>query len=336
MKHFFRKIRSLGRVDNFTRQTQRVAEGWGHDSDQPADQTALTEKDKVIRVQIMSQSALMTKSRKQVSLTVVTTAVDEALEKAKAAALGWHWRRNILGSSLNKTCGRPINRADACACPGQKLSGIARITSRALGRTASFNLERNDNSGPGASGDDAPVIVSLSLTDDERTACRHTNMSVLDDSGRGRDVCSKSKRTRWRQGVEVKASGFQRQPTRLGDGADDIPFTDVQHAWVFVESLQKLGKVESMTVQRIDRPDQTRTDDSAPAEISLRMHNQGNIVADKNGLWETLRQTFGQGTGALFGSVRTIGVLVAFIAPWVVALIFVAWIGRRLYIRGRK
>jgi hypothetical protein len=104
----------------------------------------------------------------------------------------------------------------------------------------------------------------------------------------------------------------------------------------FVESLKKLGKVEALTVQREDRPDQVRGDESAPVEINLHLHNQGNIVADENGLWVTLRRTFGDGAGALFGSVRIIGVIAAFLAPWVFVLLLAAWTGRRIYVWRRS
>jgi hypothetical protein len=55
-------------------------------------------------------------------------------------------------------------------------------------------------------------------------------------------------------------------------------------------------------------------------------------VADNSGLWATLRQTFGDGAGALFGSVRVIGVVVAFLVPWVFTLVLLAWVGRRIYV----
>jgi uncharacterized membrane protein (DUF485 family) len=45
-----------------------------------------------------------------------------------------------------------------------------------------------------------------------------------------------------------------------------------------------------------------------------------------------LRDTFGQGFAALFTSVRVIGVVVAFLAPWVFTLILFAWLGRRIYV----
>ena len=88
IESFLAQLRSLGRVANFTRQTQRVAKDGG-DTDQPADQT-LTDKDKVIvNITIKSDD----ESRKQVSMTVVTATVDDALDQAKTAALA-EFRRN--------------------------------------------------------------------------------------------------------------------------------------------------------------------------------------------------------------------------------------------------
>ena len=119
--------------------------------------------------------------------------------------------------------------------------------------------------------------------------------------------------------MEVKASSFERQPdgTELAQMTFRLPMAKYP---AFMETLKKLGKVESLTVRRDDRPDQTRADDTAPVEISLQLHNQRDIVADNNGLWATLRQTFGEGAGALFGSVRVIGVVIAFLAPWIFTL----------------
>jgi len=82
IESFLSQLRSMGRVANFTRQTQRVAKDGG-DTDQPADQT-LTDKDKVVvNITIRSDD----ESRKQVAMTVVTAAVDDALDQAKTAAL---------------------------------------------------------------------------------------------------------------------------------------------------------------------------------------------------------------------------------------------------------
>ena len=322
---FLAQVRSLGRVANFTRQTQRVAKDGG-ESDHPADQT-LTEKDKVqVQLSIRSDD----ESRKQVALTVVTPAVDEALDKAKAAALA-NAGTEILSSSLNKTPQGQSTAQLTLRVPGKDYHALL-DTFRALGRTASFNLQRDDNSGPGANGDDAPVIISLALTDDD-TPIQGTEMSVVTS---GVDAQAQEiKKNAAAAGVEVKASSFSRQP----DGTESAEMTfrlPMAKYPAFVESLKKIGKVESLTVQRNDRPDQARGDDSAPAEINLHLHNQREIVADNSGLWVTLRQTFGDGAGALFSSVRMIGVLVAFSAPWVFVIALAAWVGRRIYVSRRK
>jgi hypothetical protein len=215
--------------------------------------------------------------------------------------------------------------------PGKGYSALI-AAMEALGRTASLSIQRNDNSGPGANGDDAPVIVSLSLTDDD-TPLQETELSVLasDVDNQAQQI----KKDAAASGVEVKASSFERQPdgTELAQMTFRLPMSKYP---AFVESVKALGKVESLSVHRDDRPDQTVTDDSAPAEISLQLHNQRDIVADNSGLWATLRQTFGDGAAALFGSVRVIGVAIAFLTPWVFTLVLLAWVGRRIYIWRKR
>jgi hypothetical protein len=322
---FLAEIRSLGRVANFTRQTQRVAKDGG-DSNAPADETK-TEKDKVqVHVSIRSDD----ETRKQVALTVVAKAVDDALDQAKTAALA-NAGVEVLSSSLNKTPQGQSTAQLTLRVPGGDYSAVI-AAFKALGRTASLSIQRNDNSGPGANGDDAPVIVALSLTDDD-TPLQETEMSVL-----ASDVDSQAqqiKKEAGAAGVEVKASSFEEQPdgTALAQMTFRLPMSKYP---AFLESVKALGKVEALSVRRDDRPDQTITDDTAPVEISLQMHNQRNIVADNSGLWTTLRQTFGDGAMALFGSVRVIGVVVAFLIPWVFTLVLVAWIGRRIYIWRKR
>jgi type II secretory pathway pseudopilin PulG len=322
---FLTQVRSLGRVANFTRQTQRVAKDGG-DSDEPADETK-TEKDKVqVHLAIRSDD----ETRKQVALTVVAKAVDDALDQAKTAALA-NAGVEILGSSLNKTPQGQSTAQLTVRVPGKDYSSLI-AAFNALGRTASLSIQRNDDSGPGANGDDAPVIVSLSLTDDD-TPLQETAMSVLATDVD--DQAQQIKKGAAAAGVEVKASSFERQPdgTELAQMTFRLPMSKYP---AFVESVKALGKVESLSVHRDDRPDQTVTDDTAPAEISLQLHNQGEIVPDNNGLWSTLRQTFGDGAAALFGSVRVIGVVIAFLTPWVFTLVLFAWIGRRIYIWRKK
>jgi hypothetical protein len=318
---FLGEIRGMGRVANFTRETQRVAKDGG-DSTNPADAT-LTEKDKV-RVQVSIRSD--DDSREQVAVTVVAKAVDDALDQAKAAALA-HTGVEILSSSLNKTPDGASTAQLSVRVPGPQYAALIDAF-RALGRASALTIQRNDNAGPGANGDDAPVIVSLSLTDNDAPV-QETDLTIAAD-----DVDAQAqaiKKQAAEAGAEVKASSFQHQP----DGTEVAQMTlrlPLGKYPAFLETLEKAGKVESLSVQRNDRPDQTEADDAAPADIMLQLHNPTAIIADNNGLWTTLRNTFGEGFAALFGSIRVIGVLLAFLAPWVFTLVLFAWIGRRIYV----
>jgi hypothetical protein len=322
---FLGQVRGLGRVANFTRQTQRVARDGG-DSDQPADQT-LTEKDKVqVHISIRSDD----ETRKQVGLTVVTRAVDRALDQAKAAALA-QAGVEVLSSALTKSPQGQSTAQLVLRVPGNVYTPLL-ATLQALGRTSSLSIQRNDDAGPGANGDDAPVIVSLGLTDDD-APLQQTEMSVLTDEVESH--AQQIKQEAASAGVELKASSFERQPdgTELARLTFHLPLAKYP---AFVKNLTGLGKVETLSVHRDDRPDQANAEDSAPAEINLQLHNQRDIVGDNSGWGTTLRQTFGAGADALFASVRMIGVIVAFVAPWLFTLALLAWVGRRIYVWKRR
>jgi hypothetical protein len=199
---FLAQVRGLGRVANFTRDTKRVAKDGG-DSSQPADET-MTEKDKImVNVSIHSDD----ETRKQVAMTVVAKAVDAALEDAKTAALEQPGVE-ILSSSLNKAPEGQSTASLSVRVPGKDYAALMEAF-RALGRVATLSIQRNDDSGPGASGDDVPVIVALSLTDDDQPM-QQTNLSVI-----GSDVDAESR------GSEVVE--FRAKPGWDGAGGDDVP-----------------------------------------------------------------------------------------------------------------
>jgi len=52
-------------------------------------------------------------------------------------------------------------------------------------------------------------------------------------------------------------------------------------------------------------------------------------------LLATLRRTLAQSAGAIMWSLRMIGVAVAFLTPWVLAIVAIIWITKRV-IRARK
>jgi hypothetical protein len=88
-------------------------------------------------------------------------------------------------------------------------------------------------------------------------------------------------------------------------------------------------------VQRQDRTDAQIDEANAPADVSIQVYSQGNIVTEESGLLATLRRTLAQSAGAITWSLRMIGVAIALLAPWAIAIVGVIWIARRV-IRARK
>jgi Domain of unknown function (DUF4349) len=266
-------------------------------------------------------------SQKQVALTVVTSTVDDALDKAKKAALASPGAE-ILSSSLNKTPDGPATAQVSVRVPGKNYAGLLEAL-RALGRTSFFSLQRDDNTGPNASDDDTPVTISLTLTDEE-APLQQTELAV-----RSTDIDARAqqlKKDATAAGVEVKTSGFERQPngTETAQMTFQLPISKYAP---FLEKLKGLGQVDSLTVQRQDRPGQG---EDVPAQINLRLYSEGQIIGEDNGLWANLRRTFGEGAQALFDSVRMIGVMAAFLLPWIFLLGLAAWVVRRIYVARRK
>ena len=318
---FLARVRQLGRVQNFTRQTQRVARDGG-ETDRPADETR-TEKDRVL-VNLTIQSD--NQAQKHAALTVVTPAVETMLAKAKDAALASPGAE-ILSSSLDQN---PQGRAAAqlsVRVPGKGYPALIEGL-RGLGRVAAFSLQRDDNSGPNASGDDTPVTVALTLTDDEAPLQR-TELAV--SASNVDEKAQQLKKDAAASGAEVRSAGFDRQP----DGSETAQMTfRVSMAGYpsFIEKLKSLGHVESLTVHREDRPEGAPEDQQAPADISFRLYSPGPIITNDNGAWAAIRRTFAQGAQALFASVTMIGVFLAFLAPWVIFLAVAVWVGRRIYV----
>ena len=87
--------------------------------------------------------------------------------------------------------------------------------------------------------------------------------------------------------------------------------------------------MKDVSVQREDRRGIVN-EETAPADISIQVYSEGQIVGDETGLSATIRARFAQGAAALMWSLRMIGVAVAFLAPWVLALAALIWIMRRV------
>ena len=88
-------------------------------------------------------------------------------------------------------------------------------------------------------------------------------------------------------------------------------------------------------MQRQDRTGTQIDEANAPADISIQVYSQVNIISHQSGPLATLRRTLAQSAGAIIWSVRMIGVAIAFLVPWVTAILAIVWIAKRL-IRARR
>ena len=137
-----------------------------------------------------------------------------------------------------------------------------------------------------------------------------------------------------KQGGRVRSSSFSRDPD--GREVADVSLrAPMKNYPALMRSLDSLGKLENVSVQRQDRTGSPIDEANAPADISIQVYSQGNIVSHDSGPLATLRRTLAQSAGAIMWSLRMIGVAMAFLAPWVIALVAIVWIAKRV-IRARR
>jgi hypothetical protein len=137
-----------------------------------------------------------------------------------------------------------------------------------------------------------------------------------------------------KQGGRVRSSTFNRDPDgrEMADVSLRVPMKNYP---TLMQSLDSLGKIENVSVQRQDRTGTRIEEGNAHADISIEVYSQGNIISNESGPLATLRRTLAQSTGAIMWSLRMIGVAMAFLAPWAIALLAIVWIVRRA-IRARR
>jgi len=211
---------------------------------------------------------------------------------------------------------------------------------KALGRVENFQMQtqRIAQGGSGLSEnartkrDKVELNITISREEQEQ-ALQQTSLRIRTSS-----VDQKAKDLRTlaeKQGGRVRSSTFSRDP----DGREFANISlrvPMKNYASLMQSLNLLGKVENVSVQRQDRTGTQIDEASAPADISIQVYSQGNIVSHESGLLATLRRTLAQSAGAIMWSLRMIGVAVAFLAPWLIAIVAVVWIAIRIARARRK
>ena len=249
--------------------------------------------------------------------------VKRALQNAKA---------QIVQSTLDRdNSGQATARMTLLIAPEESDAVIARI--KGMGRVQNFNVqtERVAQNGSGMSDtakverDKVQLNLVISRTGEEQ-AVQQTSLRIL--TGSVNEKVAQLKTAVSNANGELRSSTFSRNP----DGQEVANITlrvPMKNYAGLVASFDKLGEVKDLSVQRNDQPGTTANPETAPADVSLQIYSPGKIVSDGTGITATIRRTLGQGVAAVMWSVRMIGVALAFLAPWALALGLVGWLVAR-------
>ncbi|HMJ06984.1 MAG TPA: DUF4349 domain-containing protein [Chthoniobacterales bacterium] len=273
-------------------------------------------------------AAFLLKRRAQLAL--FSTDVEKTFAEVKGVIDGA--KAQISSSTLERdSTGEATARLVLLIAPEEADALIGRI--KAMGRVQNYN-EQTERIAQGGSGmaEGAKVErdkVELSITisrNEQEPALQTTSLRIL--TGAVTDKVARLKENAARSGAEIRSSSFSRTP----DGQESANISlrvPMKNYPALMSSFDQLGKVKDVSVQRDDRRG-IIDEATAPADINLQVYSQPDIVSEETGLFATIRHTLVQGVSALLWSLRMIGVAIAFLAPWALALALIGWIIARI------
>jgi hypothetical protein len=273
-------------------------------------------------------AAFLLKERAQLAL--YAPEVEKTYNEIKALASP---KVQITNAQINRdNTGRVSGYVYMLIAPEESEAIIARV--KAMARVENFQVqtERVAQGGDGL-GEDAKterdkVVLNITISREEQEqALQQTTLRI-----RASEVNDKSKELRElaeKQSGRIRSSSFSRDANgrEYANVSLRVPMKNYN---ALMQSLNALGKVEDVAVRRDDRPDAQGNQADAPADVTIQVYSQGNIVSQETGIMATLRRTIGQGATALMWSARMIGVAVAFLAPWILAIAGLGWVLRRV------
>jgi hypothetical protein len=319
--------KELARVREQIEQMQGELKFWDSQVQFATVTIALAEKD------MEEPAAFLLKERGQLALYAPD--VEKIYNDIKALASP---KTQITNAQLDRdNTGHVSARISVLIAPEESDAQIARI--KAMGRVENFQvqIERVAQGGTGMSEnaktkrDKVELNITISREEQEQ-AFQQTSLRIRTSA-----VDEKSKELKAlaeKQNGRVRSSTFSRDPNghEFANVSLRVPMKNYP---ALMQSLDALGKVENVSVQRQDRSNAQIDEANAPADLSIQIYSQGNIVSQQSGLMATLRRTIAQSAGAIMWSLRMIGVAIAFLAPWVIALAGIIWITRRA-IKARR
>ncbi|MFZ0916642.1 MAG: DUF4349 domain-containing protein [Candidatus Udaeobacter sp.] len=319
--------KELGRVREEIEKMQGDLKYWDSQVQFATVTISLAEKD------MEEPAAFLLKEHAQLSLYAPD--VEKIYDQIKALASP---KVQITNAQLDRDYSGQVSATiSMLIAPEESEAVIGRV--KGFGRVENFQIltERIAQGGSGISENARTKRdkVGLNITvsrDEQEQALQQTSLRIRTSS-----VDEKAKELRalaQKQGGRVRNSTFNRDP----DGRE------LANVWLrlpmknyasLMQSLDSLGKVENVSVQRQNRTNAQIDEANAPADVSIEVYSQGNIISHQSDLLATLRRTLAQSAAAIMWSFRMIGVAVAFLTPWLLALVALIWITRRV-IRARK
>ena len=314
--------KELGRVREEIEKMQGELKYWDSQVQFATATISLSEKD------MEEAAAFLLKERAQLALYAPD--VEKIYNDIKGLASP---KVQITNAQLDRDySGRVSARVSMLIVPEDSDAVIGRV--KGFGRVENFQVqtERIVQGGTGMSEnaktkrDKVELNVTISREEQEQ-AFQQTSLRIRTSS-----VDKKARELRnltEKQSGRVRSSTFSRDP----DGREVASVSlrvPMKNYSTLMQSLNSLGKVEDVSVQRQDRDGAQIDEASAPADISIQVYSQGNIVSSETGFFATLRRTLAQGAAAVMWSLRMIGVAVAFLAPWAIAIVFIVWIAKRI------
>ena len=273
-------------------------------------------------------AAFLLKEKAQLSL--YATEVEKTYNDIKALASA---KVQITNAQIDRdNTGRVSARLSLLLAPEESEAVITKI--KGMARVENFQVttdrvsQGGDGFGENAKTERDKVELNITLSHDEQEiALQSTSLRIQTP-----EVNDKTKQLRAiaeQQGGRIRSSSFSRDPNgrEYSTVSLRVPMKNYN---ALMQSLNGLGKVENVSVRRDDRPNSQIDEANAPADVSIQVYSQGNIVSEETGIWATLRRTIGQGAAALMWSVRMIGVAIAFLAPWALIIGAVGWVARRV------
>jgi hypothetical protein len=319
--------KELGRVREEIEKMQGELKYWDSQVQFATVTISLSEKD------MEEPAAFLLKERAQLAL--YAPEVEKVYNDIKALASP---KVQITNAQLDRDySGRVSARVSMLIAPEESNAVIGRV--KGFGRVENFQMQ-TERIAQGGSGmaenaktkrDKVELNVMISREEQEQ-AFQQTSLRIRTSS-----VDEKAKELRnltEKQSGRIRSSSFSRDPDgrEVADISLRVPMKNYSP---LMQSLNSVGKVEDVSVQRQDRTGAQVDEANAPADISIRVYSQGNIVSSETGLFATLRRTLAQSASAIMWSFRMIGVAVAFLAPWAIALVAVIWI-MKWVIRARR